>query len=161
MDQLLFFDDAPASFPETYADIEALHKRYIDEGETDDDAFTWNEITSGRSYSFYGQKVFEFRPAKSKRSKTRLLIPSDDGLSLTSITVDDRPDIAAIFTNLMELKRKIFRNTITDTFGCCNDFVSCSDARRCLHAEDRFYNGCQYRTNLENGRIFYGKNANQ
>ena len=29
MDQLLFFDDAPASFPETYADIEALHKRYI------------------------------------------------------------------------------------------------------------------------------------
>lgn len=161
MDQLSFFDDSPAPFPETYADVEALHKRYVYEGETDEDAFTWNEITSGRSYSFYGQKVFEFCPAKSKKAKTRLRVPSGAGLSLTSVTASDQPDIAAIFTRLKELKRKIFRNTITEVFGCCNDFTACSDARRCLHPEDRFYNGCQYRENLENGRIFYGINANQ
>lgn len=45
-------------------------------------------------------------------------------------------------------------------FGCCNSFILCSDARRCLHENDVDYVGCQYRQNLEAGRIFYGKNRN-
>lgn len=45
-------------------------------------------------------------------------------------------------------------------FGCCNDFVRCSDARECLHKDNTEYLGCYYRQNLEAGRIFYGKNRN-
>lgn len=46
------------------------------------------------------------------------------------------------------------------TFGCCSQFVKCSDAKRCLHANKLYATACQYRHNLENGRIFYGKNKN-
>ena len=45
-------------------------------------------------------------------------------------------------------------------FGCCNDFLKCSDARRCMHQGETFYYGCMYRKNLESGLIFYGKNRN-
>lgn len=45
-------------------------------------------------------------------------------------------------------------------FGCCSKYEECSDAKCCLH-EDKFYaKGCYYRENLEQGKIFYGKNAN-
>lgn len=48
-----------------------------------------------------------------------------------------------------------------ERFGCCHLYIKCSDEKHCL-ANDRFHaKGCFYRENLENGRIFYGKNANQ
>lgn len=46
------------------------------------------------------------------------------------------------------------------SFGCCNQHVACSDAKKCLHANKLYSTACQYRHNLENGRIFYGKNRN-
>ncbi len=49
---------------------------------------------------------------------------------------------------------------VGERFGCCNDFVRCSDALECLHKDNPEYNGCYYRKNLESGRIFYGKNKN-
>lgn len=63
-----------------------------------------------------------------------------------------------------ELIRKIydyFRTSVTgDSFACCNDFIACSDARKCIKPINSDYSGCQYRKNLEAGRIFYGKNKN-
>ena len=47
-----------------------------------------------------------------------------------------------------------------ETFGCCNDFIRCSDALECLHKDNPEYAGCYYRKNLEAGRIFYGVNKN-
>lgn len=48
----------------------------------------------------------------------------------------------------------------SERFGCCHMYVECSDSGKCLH-EDKYYSkACQYRENLENGRIFYGKNCN-
>lgn len=46
-----------------------------------------------------------------------------------------------------------------ESFGCCNYFEDCSDAKHCLFEHDLDYLGCYYRKNLEAGRIFYGKNA--
>jgi len=48
------------------------------------------------------------------------------------------------------------------TYGCCGLYEQCSDAKKCLQANiDREYaKGCSYRSNLENNRIFYGKNKN-
>jgi len=48
----------------------------------------------------------------------------------------------------------------TERFGCCHRYVECSNAKECL-APDKFHaKGCYYKNNLENGRIFYGENAN-
>jgi len=45
-------------------------------------------------------------------------------------------------------------------FGCCSRFLECSDAKRCIVTDESFSVLCTYRENLENNRIFYGKNAN-
>lgn len=45
-------------------------------------------------------------------------------------------------------------------FSCCSRYEQCSDAKRCIHPENRFAIGCIYRENLRAGRIFYGKNRN-
>ena len=46
------------------------------------------------------------------------------------------------------------------SFGCCSQFIKCSDAKKCVHENKLYSKGCQYRKNLDAGRIFYGKNRN-
>lgn len=45
-------------------------------------------------------------------------------------------------------------------FGCCSQFIKCSDAKKCVHANKLYSKACIYRGNLEQGKIFYGKNRN-
>lgn len=45
-------------------------------------------------------------------------------------------------------------------FGCCSAFEKCSDAKRCVHKNKLYAKACMYRDNLDQGRIFYGKNRN-
>ena len=45
-------------------------------------------------------------------------------------------------------------------FGCCSKFEQCSDVRKCLHENKLYSKACMYRDNLDQGRIFYGKNRN-
>lgn len=47
-----------------------------------------------------------------------------------------------------------------DRFGCCSRFIECSDAKRCLHENKLYSKACMYRSHLEAGHIFYGKNKN-
>lgn len=47
-----------------------------------------------------------------------------------------------------------------ERFGCCHRYVECSDARKCTAPDKYHARGCYYRENLEKGKIFYGKNAN-
>ena len=47
-----------------------------------------------------------------------------------------------------------------ERFGCCHRYIECSNAKKCL-APDLFHaKGCYYKDNLNNGKIFYGENAN-
>lgn len=46
-----------------------------------------------------------------------------------------------------------------DAFACCSRYRACSDARACLIPELDYSVNCIYRKNLENGRVFAGKNA--
>lgn len=46
------------------------------------------------------------------------------------------------------------------SFGCCDMFEKCSDAKKCIHENRLYSTACAYRHNLESGRIFYGKNRN-
>ena len=69
-------------------------------------------------------------------------------------------------SNLVEYIR---RNTIyciegyiskADRFGCCSSFEECSNVKKCIHDNKLYSKACMYRENLEQGRIFFGKNRN-
>lgn len=45
-------------------------------------------------------------------------------------------------------------------FGCCSAYIKCSDAGKCVHENKLYSKACIYRTNLDQGKIFYGKNKN-
>lgn len=46
------------------------------------------------------------------------------------------------------------------SFGCCSRFVKCSDNKGCVHPNKLYAKGCKYRSFLDEGKIFYGKNRN-
>lgn len=43
----------------------------------------------------------------------------------------------------------------SNSFGCCALYKECSQKRQCIHKNNLYAKGCSYRSNLENGRIFY------
>lgn len=162
MEQLSFLDNS-IIFPLTHEDVINLYQRYIFEGEEDTDVFTFADTAKGKSYFFYGKKVFEHTPGTI--NKARLYLPFEDEEGKQKFKpkkASDLPNeqLRAVLNELKEKKRLIFRNLVEEVFACCNDYILCSDERACIHAKDRFYNGCTYRSNLESGIIFYGKNKN-
>lgn len=60
---------------------------------------------------------------------------------------------------LIQIILKRYR-TKENTFGCCSSFKKCSDAKKCIHENKLYSTACTYRSHLEEGRIFYGENAN-
>ena len=46
---------------------------------------------------------------------------------------------------------------MAEAFGCCSSYTECSNNEACIHTNNLEYDGCQYRKNLEVGRIFYKK----
>ncbi len=45
-------------------------------------------------------------------------------------------------------------------FGCCHQYVRCSDSKKCIHNDELYAKGCYYKRNLDKGKIFYGENQN-
>ncbi len=72
---------------------------------------------------------------------------------------EDDPSIFLYIEQNISFCLKNYRSK-EKTFGCCSQFIKCSDAKRCLHANKLYSTACQYRHNLEAGKIFYGKNKN-
>lgn len=63
--------------------------------------------------------------------------------------------------SLIDLILETYDETIGyEEFGCCSKFMECSDAKECIHPDIAMSKGCLYKKNLEEGKIFYGKNAN-
>lgn len=150
------FDDIESIvFPMEYKDIDAIYNSFIFEGEKDEDVFTYNEIKEGRSYYMYGKKVMEFRPGENNKARLRFFPIMDGEVIRTLTTKSSQADLVSEIIKLKKSKKYIFRNTIEDVFGCCHDFKKCSEVDACIHTDDRFYNGCIYRKNLEAGRNFY------
>lgn len=170
MSQVSMFD--MITIPESFEDIDRLLER-VREEETDEDLFSFSDTSAGRSYSFYGTKVFEFLPKKNGKGSGKIKACPEILIALGQATAGEAKqtafsvvamntenDVIALIEALKVRKRYLFRNLITETFGCCNDFMRCSEAECCIHQNDRFYNGCTYRTNLEQGKIFYGSKRN-
>lgn len=40
-------------------------------------------------------------------------------------------------------------------FACCSRYEACSEAKKCIHSNYLYAKACQYRKNLEAGKIFY------
>lgn len=47
------------------------------------------------------------------------------------------------------------------SFGCCHLYSECSDAGICLQKSRSYSSACQYRKNLDAGRVFYGKKSSE
>lgn len=113
-----------------------------------------------------GASVYMFGTRKA------LLQRRKDHLKVTIYSSADNPIVFKVFSvdilraypefedSVLKAYVHAKENETLETFGCCNSFVACSDAMRCLHDNDNYYRGCIYRKNMEAGRIYYGKNRN-
>lgn len=61
--------------------------------------------------------------------------------------------------NLIEYELRTYVSKAT-RFACCSHFVECSDAKKCVHPNKLYGCACYYKVNLDQGKIFYGKNKN-
>lgn len=78
---------------------------------------------------------------------------------LSRIIVKDFNDVlglASIISVIAEAEIVI----ASESFGCCGRYEACSDAKKCIHPDPIMAAACAYKKNLEQGRIFYGKNRN-
>ena len=60
---------------------------------------------------------------------------------------------------LIEYSLRTYESKAT-RFGCCSRFSDCSDAKKCVHENKLYACACYYKSNLDAGKIFYGKNKN-
>lgn len=65
-----------------------------------------------------------------------------------------------ILDNIEVVFDRCYLEGTVEVFGCCSRYVECSDNKGCVHPDRRFAQGCMYKSNLEEGRIFYGVNRN-
>lgn len=76
------------------------------------------------------------------------------------INLEAMPDIDAIAKAVcadIDAKLRVFPSDI----ACCDLYMQCSDAARCIAANQDSAVGCYYKRNLLSGKVFYGKNADQ
>ena len=68
--------------------------------------------------------------------------------------------INRILDNIEMVFEQCYLDTTVELFGCCSRYLECSDNKGCVHPDRRFAQGCMYKSNLEEGWIFYGVNRN-
>ena len=132
---------------------------------------TLNHTQSGGSIYMYKSVAFTIvLNSRSQVVKTNALIAEEYVSKIPS--AKSEKGVTTFPLGCSVQYREVFKNMVNDVYdsnlrdvdaemiGCCDMFIMCSDAMRCLKSDDPHYNGCLYRKNLEAGRIFYGKNKN-
>ena len=107
---------------------------------------------------------------QSQEGDLRSFLPIDaEVLSQTKSDKDSKTVRIRIKRSSPNITEYLRQNTIyciegytskATRFGCCSSFEKCSDAKKCLHENKLYSKACMYRGNLDEGRIFYGKNRN-
>lgn len=89
-------------------------------------------------------------------------IKCNDDNSYLRISIHNINDIRNISNDLGYIFKLLFLQYISneESFGCCSKYIECSDNLKCVHDNIRFRVACMYKKNLDNGKIFYGKNKN-
>ena len=76
------------------------------------------------------------------------------------IYINNIDEINKLEDEIKEIYQYLYLNEPMDTFGCCSRYEECSGALKCVQPDKKLAKGCQYKTNLESGKVFYGKNQN-
>ena len=78
------------------------------------------------------------------------------------ISISKIEDIKNISDEIIDIFKYFFLQYMhtAESFGCCSKYLECSDNLKCVNNNIRLRLSCIYKNNLENGRIFYGKNKN-
>ncbi len=138
-------DTVPASMNENKTDYSIKYKNNVIfkiKKDNSDYVFIKNDYTD-EIFNFYEQSFCKSFSA------------------FTGVPIDLKSDFTESFSFLLLLiVKKILGLTTYDEFGCCSKYLECSNAKKYLHPNEINYMGCQYKRNLENGRIFYGINKN-
>lgn len=76
------------------------------------------------------------------------------------IYINEEKEIEKIEGEIQKIYIFLCNNTPVETFGCCSRYIECSENLKCINPDRKLAKGCQYKNNLEQGKIFYGKNKN-
>lgn len=127
--------------------------------------FSFTQTTSGRGKNkiavvdfSIGKDAFEQIPVNFL---AEVKPPTDYKMCYTLRVAMSRLDDDALLSYLLKIvEYRIDHYHAMHSFSCCSRYLECSDAMHCVHENLLYATGCGYRKNLENGRIFYGKNRN-
>jgi hypothetical protein len=138
-------------------------------------AVNYNMLKDGKTYSLSLENG-TFLKIKRMKDTYRLYVKDSilDDLNISPFVEIKKLASDPDFTSLNFLERndeyyKIIEicvdNAIktfkpSNMFACCGLYKACSDEKKCIHRDRLHSKGCWYRRNLENGKIFYGKNKN-
>jgi hypothetical protein len=100
--------------------------------------------------------ILEFQREYEKYLPNPEVLPS----KWVQIRLKEFDEINTLKDSIGNILRYEIKRTHGDPFGCCSKYLECSDSRKCVHEDFLLSLGCQYRTNLLEDRIFYGKNKN-
>ena len=171
MDQLSFnveTSDERKAFELLYPELSDLFY----DAPIDSEILVFQEILNCSSVYFLNKGLLFFQIRFRKKTKYLLIpeeyeneLPEDTMISKTKsdegmirITLEVPEDVLKYVPVLRSILKKL--ETRYSTFACCGRYEACSDALKCIHPDVKFALGCQYRHNLMNGRVFYGKNRN-
>ncbi len=118
-------------------------------------------VTAKTNYLILGNNDYcttikDGKSTKQKKAESLILNGSDLQILSESVFYDMISEYSTAGASNTESAPKKSRKV--DTFGCCSRYEACSDAKKCVHPDPTFATSCQYRKNLQAGRIFYGKN---
>lgn len=94
---------------------------------------------------------------KSAFDSDRFQNPEEAG-EWVKIPVDSLDDVIAKRKELSAAFMLAITEMGGERFGCCSRYLRCSDEKKCVNPNYIMSLGCAYKKNLEEGRIFYGKN---
>ena len=106
----------------------------------------------------YGkQHYIELSPKYAKFMPDKLSKPYGD---MVRVSIDTIDDVLELSQNIDMIYMSVLADQGGESFGCCAQYIQCSDALRCVNPDVLFAQACYYKKNLEAGRVFYGKNKN-
>jgi len=105
---------------------------------------------SGKAKYLEVKKKHEYMLSKHSSSKAEW----------ARVPIESFSDVLEYACTLSSIFSAEVKELAGEAFGCCARYTDCSNALRCLHPNNLRSLACQYRKNLEGGRIFYGVNRN-
>lgn len=117
------------------------------------------KITFQRARMFVEIRKIDNINLTELENKFKELKYKDDDLYI-KIYINNLDEIKELKYELGEIYKYLYTIEPADNFGCCSRYIECSDALKCINPNRRLAKGCQYKINLENGKVFYGKNKN-